>query len=69
MNDDVAYDSAHDPKSNIENLKQYFRIAETPTRYELRCLKCKQGWALMKGNTHPGNFLHLLNHAYSHIKK
>ena len=37
---------------------------------ELHCLECDQGWAIRKPLTgdgaHPGNLLHLLNHAAGH---
>ncbi len=59
---DVVYDST------IEGMKKYFRVVEKAENYEFHCLKCKQGWALKRKSNHPGNYLHLLNHAYSHIK-
>lgn len=69
MTDDVVYDSAAAPKDNIEGMKKYFRVVEKPTSYEFWCLKCKKGWELKNKSNHPGNYLHLLNHAYGHKKK
>jgi len=66
---DAVYDSARNPKDNIEGMKQYFDVTERKGRYEFRCLKCQKGWSLASNNNHPGNYLHLLNHAYSHIKR
>jgi hypothetical protein len=66
---DTVYDSAASQKDNIEGMKKYFRVVEKSGRYEFWCLKCKKGWGLPSTNNHPGNYLHMLNHAYSHIKK
>lgn len=65
---DAVYDSAGAPKHNIEGMKKYFNVVEKGGRYEFRCLKCQKGWALPATNNHPGNYLHMLNHAYSHKK-
>src|SRR5262245_30671713 len=54
---------------NIEGLKKYYNVTEGPEQNEFWCKRCKRGWALSKTNNHPGNYLHLLNHAYSHEKK
>lgn len=66
---DAVYDSARPQEDNIEGMKKYFRVDKKSGRYEFRCLKCSKGWALKATSNHPGNYLHLLNHAYSHIKK
>jgi len=63
---ELVYDSSRAPKDNIEKMREFFKITERKGRYEFRCLKCSMGWALPTTNRHPGNYLHLLNHAYSH---
>lgn len=65
---DVVYDSSAAPKDNIEGMKKFFRIVERGNQREFWCLKCKKGWGLPIGNNHPGNYLHMLNHAYGHKK-
>jgi hypothetical protein len=54
-------------------LPQYFRAKDhmgQGTHWALTCKKCGKGWTLgkkLKGQDyHPGNLLHLLNHARSH---
>jgi hypothetical protein len=47
-------------------LPEYFRAESYKNQWRLFCKKCNKGWALNKDNCHPGNILHLLNHAYSH---
>jgi hypothetical protein len=53
-------------KEMASPLPEYFRAESDGTHWRLFCKKCKMGWSLPKGNDHPGNLLHLLNHARSH---
>jgi hypothetical protein len=57
-------------KDQLASVRQYFKVTETLAQWELRCLKCRANYALLKrpsgGEIHPGNILALLNHAYSH---
>lgn len=53
----------------IEGMKKYFNVKTVKDKNEFRCKKCKKGWVLPVTNNHPGNYLQLLNHAYSHEGK
>ncbi len=50
-------------------LPEYFNAKSVGNKWELRCKRCDVGWSLPKDNKHPGNILHLLNHARSHDEK
>lgn len=51
----------------LESLMQYFNIEADESGRTIKCKECPQQWHLKKGGEeHPGNFLHLLNHAYGH---
>lgn len=47
-------------------LPDYFRAESKGKNWHLFCKRCEQGWSLPKDNNHPGNMLHLLNHARGH---
>ena len=49
-------------------LPEYFDSEddEKNNDWKLTCKKCGKGWRLSKDSNHPGNILHLLNHARSH---
>ena len=47
-------------------LAEYFNSESHGDSWHLFCKKCKKGWALKKDSDHPGNLLHLLNHAHGH---
>jgi len=47
-------------------LSEYFNAESHGEKWHLFCKGCGKGWELPKGDTHPGNLLHLLNHARSH---
>jgi len=47
-------------------LPKYFRAKDKGDAWHLFCRKCGKGWSLKKASNHPGNHLHLLNHARSH---
>lgn len=55
-------------------LPEYYEGADKGEFWELWCKAkgCKKGWRLNKPREgqelHPGNLLHLLNHAHSHDK-
>jgi hypothetical protein len=49
-----------------ESLLPYFTFTDAGADWHLRCKVCRSGWALQKSSDHPGNLLHLLNHAHSH---
>jgi hypothetical protein len=55
---------------DIKGLKKYYRVTKNNKNktYEFRCKYCATGWALPQDNHKIGNQLHLLNHAYSHVK-
>jgi hypothetical protein len=71
MTENVVYDSGQSDETNIEALKQYFKIVEKPEKvFKLYCKRCQAGWQLdNRKGAHPGNMLHLLNHAYGHLKR
>lgn len=55
--------------SGLERLKEYFTVEESEKAFQFSCKKCAKAWELKKGGEqHPGNILHLLNHAYGHKK-
>jgi len=51
-------------------LAEHFRAESHGAKWHLFCRKCGKGWSLVKQTKgmdyHPGNLLHLLNHAHSH---
>ena len=47
-------------------LPTYFNARSRGNKWHLSCKWCGRVWALPKANDHPGNILHLLNHARSH---
>ena len=49
-------------------LPEHFRAEDGGSVWRLFCRKCGKGWELKKTSNHPGNLLHLLNHAASHRK-
>ena len=55
-----------------ETIVKYFDYEDHGKVWHLFCKKCNKGWSLKKGESadavHPGNVLHLLNHARSHDK-
>ena len=57
-------------KKEKSPLSEYFRGEDKGNKWHLFCRKCGKGWALNKPTdgpgVHPGNLLHLLNHAHSH---
>jgi hypothetical protein len=58
-------------KTNEEApLNDKFNAEDHGTKWHLFCKVCGRGWALNKKKDgedyHPGNLLHLLNHARSH---
>ena len=54
----------------MKPIRKYFEVTEAGPRHRqcwlVTCPKCGDMWHLDKGNPHPGNVLHLLNHARSH---
>lgn len=52
--------------------RRYFTVEEKRDHWELWCKRCRRGWRLEKPaagvQLHPGNVLHLLNHAMSHAE-
>jgi hypothetical protein len=58
------------PKNEtLPPLPDYFNATSVGDLWHLHCKRCDAGWALPKGNKHPGNVLALLNHARSHDAK
>jgi len=56
--------------ANLEGLKDRFDIMEKDGVYKIYCKKCDAGWQLdTRQGLHPGNILHLLNHAAGHRAK
>lgn len=50
-------------------IRKYFTVEDAPRKPDkwlIICPKCSDMWHLDKNSTHPGNALHLLNHARSH---
>jgi hypothetical protein len=51
-------------------LTEYFRAESHGDKWHMFCNKCGRAWSLKKQakgtDYHPGNLLHLLNHARSH---
>ena len=53
----------------MASLRRYFTIEDAPSQPDLWlivCPTCGEMWHLKKINNHPGNVLHLLNHARGH---
>lgn len=62
-------DAPNEVYEGLEGLKKYFAIDQDEKGFIFKCLKCSRRWRLNKGGEkHPGNVLHLLNHAYGHKK-
>lgn len=40
-----------------------FNVKDAGADWHLHCKVCGKGWSLKKTSDHPGNILHLLNHA------
>lgn len=58
------------PKTQPEApLPKYYDVEDAGDEWNLWCKRCGKGWALSKQSTHPGNLLHLLDHARSHTNK
>jgi hypothetical protein len=61
-----------DHMQGLDAIKKYFTVEDAPRqkdKYLVVCEKCGDMWHLSKSSTHPGNVLHLLNHARGHDKK
>lgn len=43
-----------------------FDVEDAGSEWHLTCKRCPKRWALKKSSDHPGNVLHLLNHAAGH---
>lgn len=57
------------PTSPLDSLREYFDLGETKLGWEVCCKRCNKSWELKRGGEqHPGNILHLLNHAFGHIQ-
>lgn len=53
-------------------IRKYFTVETAPRQTDkwlVSCETCGDMWHLKKGNLHPGNVLHLLNHARAHDRK
>lgn len=53
----------------MKPIRKYFTVEQAPRQLDkwlIVCPKCSDMWHLDKKSTHPGNVLHLLNHARSH---
>jgi hypothetical protein len=56
-------------ETNLDGLRKYYTVTENNKIFRLFCRVCGKGWQLDTSNgCHPGNVLHLLNHAHSHPK-
>jgi len=57
----------------MTSIRKYFTVETAPRqpkKWLVTCEKCDSMWHLDKDSKHPGNVLHLLNHARSHdVKK
>lgn len=53
----------------MKAVRKYFAVETAPRqpgKWLITCEKCDSMWHLSKSDKHPGNVLHLLNHARSH---
>jgi hypothetical protein len=53
----------------MKPIRKYFTVETAPRQKDkwlIVCEKCGNMWHLPKDNKHPGNVLHLLNHARGH---
>jgi hypothetical protein len=53
----------------MKAVRKYFAVETAPRqpgKWLITCEKCDSMWHLSKSDKHPGNILHLLNHARSH---
>lgn len=53
----------------MKPIRKYFEVETAPRqtgKWLITCPKCGDMWHLDKKNEHPGNVLHLLNHARGH---
>jgi hypothetical protein len=61
------------PKEDMmKPIRKYFTVETAPrqkNKWLVICEKCDSMWHLDKDSKHPGNVLHLLNHAISHDEK
>jgi hypothetical protein len=59
-----------DMNDMMKPIRKYFKVEQAgkahPKFWLIVCPKCEQMWHLGKDSKHPGNVLHLLNHARSH---
>lgn len=56
----------------MTTVRKYFTVETAPrkpNKWLVICEKCGSMWHLDKEANHPGNVLHLLNHARGHDKK
>jgi uncharacterized C2H2 Zn-finger protein len=56
----------------MDAVRKYFTVEDAPrqkNKWLIVCPKCDAMWHLDKDNKHPGNVLHLLNHARGHDVK
>ena len=56
----------------MKSLRNYFDIETAPrqpNKWLIECPRCGNMWHLDKNSTHPGNVLHLLNHARGCVTK
>lgn len=56
----------------MDAVRKYFTVETAPRqpdKWLIECPKCGDMWHLLKDNKHPGNVLHLLNHARGHDEK
>lgn len=70
MNDDFIQGVLDNNLYEDAPLKDHFRAESHGNKWHMFCKNCGKGWSLVKQTKgmeyHPGNLLHLLNHAYSH---
>lgn len=53
-------------QDGMEAIRKYFTVETAPrqpNKWLIACEKCDSMWHLDKSSKHPGNILHLLNHA------
>jgi len=53
----------------MKPIRKYFTLETAPRQTDkwlITCERCGNQWHLPKDNKHPGNVLHLLNHARGH---
>jgi hypothetical protein len=56
----------------MKPIRKYFTVETAPrqpSKWLVICEKCDSMWHLDKKSEHPGNVLHLLNHARGHDEK